>query len=386
MTASPTTIKTKPLSAWRARATCLALATALGLMAHADAQPPTTLQTTPLSIGQLGETQAENPADERETDATSIHQTNLAPSGSNLRLTLDLATRFTWDDTRDEAANTSFVGVDLLHVFSGSSGDRATLTVQGFFTHADASSVVPQPREEAGEWFLEYRILNLNINLLDQSRLNLRLGHFELPFGLEQNINTNGTLRQFSHVANLGFKTDWGASLNGILHGVDYEVGLTRGSGNEWLNRERPWIVSGRLGVKPKAGLSVGVAGFSGEVLDINTTVRRERLGLDVEQELGPLTLLGEVSLGHDEDREVFNTLAEVNWRTRHEDLLVYLQHRFFDIDTPNQDDPATGFAFGARWIASTHWALSAAVEQDTDQPAGSARGRRWMMQARYRF
>lgn len=386
MAVSPTAVKAQHPGGWRTSAARLAIAASMGIAAQATAQP----QTTPLSIGLLGETQTERPAHafetEFETDAPSLDRANLAPSASDLRITLDLSTRFTWDDTRDEAANTSFVGVDLLHVFSGPAGDRATLTIQGFFTRADSALVVPTPGEEPGEWFFDHRISNLNIYLLDQSRLNLRLGHFEIPFGLEQNINTNGTLQQFSNVANLGHKADWGASVNGMVNGVDYEVALTRGSGNQWLDRERPWIVSGRLGVRANAGLSWGASVFSGEVLETNTTVRRERIGVDAEQKLGPFTLLGELSIGRDEGREVFNTLAEVNWRTSHEDLLVYLQHRFFDVDTPTQDDPSTSFTLGALWSPDTHWALSAAVQQDTDQPAGSVRGRRWIMQVRYRF
>ena len=357
---------------------------ALGLGLAAEATPPP--QTTLLSIDGLGEAERPPRADAPKTPDGVLGHEAVAPMGSDLRVTLDLATRVTWDDTRNEATSSSFVGVDLLHVFSGPSGDRATLTLQGYLTHVDTPPGASTPGVDGGDWFFNHRILNLNINLLDRGRLNLRVGHFEIPFGLEQDVNTNGTLRQYTHVQNLGVKADWGASVNGVLNGVEYEAGLTRGSGNEWLNRGRPWIASGRVGVRPSAGLSVGVSAFSGEVLTANNTVRRERVGVDAAKELGPLTLLGELSTGRNEGRDVWSTLGEVNWQTNREDLLVYVQHRHLDIDTPANDDPAASFTLGARWAPDNHWALSAAVEQDTDQPSGLTRDRRLVTQVRYRF
>ena len=56
-------------------------------------------------------------------------------------------------------------------------------------------------------------------------RFNIKMGHFEMPYGIEHTINSNGTLRQFS--TNLGTKVDWGVTFNGtcffmkLVWGVD---------------------------------------------------------------------------------------------------------------------------------------------------------------------
>ncbi len=344
--------------------------------------------TTLLTLDTLGEPPltSATPTDSAPPSNAWTNPQRLAPSTSDLRVTLDLSTRFIWDDARGEAANLSSVGLDLLHVFSGPAGDRATLTVQGYFTHDDTPTGASGTGLQRGEIFFEHRILNLNLTLLSRGRLNLRVGHFEIPHGLEQDLNTNGTLRQFTHSQNLGLKADWGASLNGVLHGVDYEAALTRGSGNEWLDRGDPWIASARVGVQPRAGTTLGLSVLSGEILLDTATVRRERVAVDAAQNLGPLTLLAEASVGRDENRDGQALLGELNWRTPPEDLLAYLQYRVFNRTLTAGSDPLTTAVVGARWAPDAHWALSAAVEIDTDAPAGLARGRRLVTQVRYRF
>ncbi len=58
----------------------------------------------------------------------------------------------------------------------------------------------------------------------------VRIGHFEIPYGIEHAINTNGTLRNYRHSANLGIKADWGLAINGETTSFEYEVSASRGS------------------------------------------------------------------------------------------------------------------------------------------------------------
>ncbi|MCH7720287.1 MAG: hypothetical protein IH988_04770, partial [Planctomycetes bacterium] len=263
----------------------------------------------------------------------------------NLRLTLDLSSRVTLSTRRGKVGSEQVIGLDLHKVFSDASGDWGTLRLQPYLTRIDNLAPRAPFFEDDDDWELAFRFFDFNYTRVDRGRLNFRIGHFEIPYGLEHLIDTNGTVRQLIPGRNLGLKADWGVSANGVLPYFDYELALTRGTGNEFFHRRGPFTVAGRIGTPRDRNVILGMSVFHGRVwspaavgqwrsglrppsrveADRGLTdtaggrgrddiLRRTRFGIDVQWYLGTFGMLAEVSFGRDYNQDVFNGLAEINW------------------------------------------------------------------------
>ncbi|MGB0714407.1 MAG: hypothetical protein ACPGXK_00920 [Phycisphaerae bacterium] len=337
--------------------------------------------------------------------------------GSNLRLTLDLSSRVVYNARTGHAASLNFIGFDLHKVISDADGDWGTLTLQGYTTNINNLNPHPPFFEDDDDWDFVPRIFDFNFTRLARGRFNIRVGHFELPYGLEQIINTNGTLYDFVHGRNLGVKADWGVTVNGVIENIEYEVALTRGSGIEYSGRGSPWIVSGRIGSSRYENFIVGASFMHGEVqspMGLRTwrsglklpsrvdrvlgrttsqpnrgnegVIRRTRAGMDFQWYLGPLGLFGEFSAGRDFNQDVFNALGELNWRSDDDALFLYSQMLVFAQRFGRGWDNALQSKTGMRWMLDNHWALSLQYIQDLATFEGGKHNRLVEMQVRYRF
>ncbi len=307
----------------------------------------------------------------------------------NLRFTVDLAERPIYSEHSGLFSNAFFLGIDLHKVFSNSEGDWGTLTLQPFLTRLDGVRRRPPFFDDAHDWELVYRICNFNYTKYGEGRRNIRIGHMEVPYGLEQVINTNGTLRDYIHGRNIGVKGDWGVSLNGETDEGEYEVALLRGSGNEWRRREDPYLVAGRIGTPRGEPISIGMSALYGDVYRYTgptPTVRRSRIGVDFITGKGPFTVMGDVSIGRDPGTSVVNTVFEIDWHNRHETWLVYNQMLFFNLDLPTGWDTNAINVLGVRWTPDNHWALSGQWSQDITSFAGNSSTGVFALQVRYRF
>ncbi|MDG2423687.1 MAG: hypothetical protein P8M22_06900 [Phycisphaerales bacterium] len=313
----------------------------------------------------------------------------LGPIADNLRFTIDLSGRFEWNSRRREWGITQFYGFDLYKVFSGKEGDWGILLLQGFATRIN--NVQPHPWFFNGstDWEFVYRIFNFNYTGLAGGRFNVKVGHFEMPFGLEMLLDTNGTLRNVDTARNLGIKADWGVTLNGVIGHLEYEVGLGRGSGNEWRAAGSPYEFVGRIGTAREEPWVFGLSGFYGDLYRPNVpgnTIQRRRIGLDASWFGGPVDVMSQMSFGLDNDDTVINSLVELGWKPFSEGLMVYLQlrqdSRQFEQDWSTQVQTRLGF----EWAPDRHWVLSAEWVQNLvnfeDQPADAT----IRLQARYRF
>ncbi|MDY6862020.1 MAG: porin [Thermodesulfobacteriota bacterium] len=150
----------------------------------------------------------------------------------------------------------------------------------------------------------------------------LKVGHFDIPFGLEPLIDTHPTLFQTQALKNIGFKRDWGASLNGSFPLFDYELSATIGSGDAakiW-RKDGSHLLAGRIGT-PHENFQYGFSFLYGEVLQAlyddflsNKTVLRKRIGFDGQYKYKSYLIKGEVSYGRDEDRDVLGSFLEVDY------------------------------------------------------------------------
>lgn len=292
----------------------------------------------------------------------------LGTLGDNMRVALDMSTRFSVATDGRDAVTQEFVGLDLHKVLSGVSSDWGTLRLQPYAARTD--------RDGRHDWKLEYRFLDFNLTSLARNRLNLRVGHFEVPYGLEYLVDTNGTLRDTIVRRNLGLKSDWGTSLNGVLPAVEYETALMRGSGNDYSGRGDPFLIAGRVGSPREAALVVGLSAFYGRVQDPDairvtsseraaTVVRRTRLGVDAQLELGRFALLAEASGGRDFGRDVANELVELDWPGQGERLGTYVQARSFAERLVPGWTVSTEAVVGARYDWARGWSLSGQFTHD---------------------
>jgi hypothetical protein len=309
----------------------------------------------------------------------------------NLRWTVEAFTRVSGSTIQDSPVWVNNIGLDLHKVFSGSSGDIGTLTLQFALMRFDNLKRRPYWIEDEDDWEWVTRISNFNFTGLSNGQFNIRAGHIEIPFGLEVPINSNSTLRQLSNAQNLGIKADWGVGFNGTVDPVMYEVVLGRGTGNEYHHRADPYVLAGRIGSATDTELfvgvpSFGVSGFYGETLGNNGLRRNSRVGLDAQYYIGSYGIMAETSLGKDEGREVLNQFLELNWVLPDESLMAYVQPRLRLLKNNGQWQDRFNLTFGARWTSDNHWALSLQFAQDVTVVDGFQREGIGSLQLRYRY
>ncbi len=305
----------------------------------------------------------------------------------NLRWDLDVSQRVVVDGD-GEVGSLGALGLDLRNVFAGDDGsDLVTILLQPYLLRGDGLSPRPGVFEEDHEYAVQWRIFNANLRLLEGGDANLRVGHFEIPFGLEQNLDTNGTLRRTPHVANFGFVADWGATLNGELDAVDYELGWSRGSGNEYLDRGGDGVFSGRIGTPREANSVIGASFVHGDFLRGASTVRRTRAAVDWTTLWRSWTFQAEASHGReDAATDSSRLLVEANWTNPHETHLAWLQLLHTTHHRSGSSDHSTEARLGYRARVSRDWTLSAQVTQPLDQAGGVDAPTSLSLQLRFRL
>jgi len=323
-----------------------------------------------------------------------------------LRLTVDLAGRGILSTRKGKASAVHFVGFDLYKVFSTETSDIGTLIAQGYLTKLNDVGKHPPFFEGPDDWDYVSRIFNFNYTGIADERFNIKIGHFEVPYGLEQPINTNGTLRDMTHPGNLGIKADWGFTFNGDFPDFDYEVGLSRGTGIEYYDRGNPYALAGRIGTPRDRTTIVGASFFHGKVSNsrvvglykmgladpsgvgsLEGITRRTRVGLDLQHFFeSEWSLLGQVDYGRDYEQNIFNGLLEFDYEDPDERFLIFLQGTLYARRFHDGWDEAITSNLGIRYTPDNHWAISTMYRQILTTWFGTPRDSILFLQLRYRF
>lgn len=264
---------------------------------------------------------------------SDANMTNLL--GENGRWSMDLSTRVNKNTALNLSNTMHVVGLDIHKVLSSKHSDIGTLTFQPYLVKLN--NVHPHPFffDNENDTKLTWRIANFNYTAISQGKFNIRVGHFEIPFGLEYQIDTNGTLRQLTY-SDRGIKADWGLSINGILPNMEYEVALTRGSGNDYRNTGNPQIFSGRLGTLRNRNLITGFSWFYGDVLGANGIINRKKIAVDALYYYYQWQFMFESSLGKTAENNILNLFAEAMWRNPRENLNAYIQVGYQNTENDN--------------------------------------------------
>jgi hypothetical protein len=206
-------------------------------------------------------------------------------------------------------------------------------------------------------------------------------------------------------------------SINGVLPQFEYEVALTRGTGNEFFHRGEPFALTGRIGTPRDRNFVLGFSAFHGRVWSrgavgqwrsgleppsqaqvargmTNTSggrgrsdvLRRTRFGVDVQWYFGSVGVLAEASFGRDYNQDVFNGLAEMNWSNPDDRWFVYTQARVFAQRFDRGWDSAAQSVVGVRYRPDNHWSLSVQYSQDIETMSDAPRDGTIIVQTRYRF
>ncbi|MBB65054.1 MAG: hypothetical protein CMO81_08315 [Waddliaceae bacterium] len=347
-----------------------------------------------------------------ETQSYKQHSSYWDSVQDNLRVALDISTRAAYNSNVDDMFYTQFIGVDLHKVFSSpQKGDWATVVLQLYATRIDwPGSMKPFFFNRNHEWKFVPRITTINFTGIPgtQGSFNIKIGHFELPFGLETQYDTNGTLHDYMHMSNLGAKVDWGFTINGVCDKWEYETGLSRGSGIDFDSSGHPWLITGRAGhsfnkvfqagfsylfgkVKNPPAASLYRSGLSaGQLLTdsrgLDGMVKRYRLGFDCIYGWKKWTFQGELTCGEDFSQNVCNNLVEVNWQNGMSEWLFYSQVLNFNQDFTSGWDSAFSSKLGAQWTPDNRWELSAQLEQQISNFFNASRATIITVQGRARF
>jgi len=308
--------------------------------------------------------------------------TPTVPWADNLRFAIDLSSRVSHFDRADETGYTNVAGLDLHKVFTGHNGDIGTLIVQLYWTRIDNLIMRPGFFDGPDDSELVYRIVNFNYTGLGPQAPHFRVGHFEIPYGLEHIINTNGTLRDYTHGRNLGVKADWGVTINGELPDLEYEVSYSLGGGQEAERKDGSFVWAGRAGTPRDDNAVYGIAFYHAEL----KRVERNRLGLDAQWYYNLWGLFGQLDIGEDGDNDVLNGVLELNWRNPREELLVFLQNQYFSTDRNDGEQDALRHNLGVRYTPDSHWEFAAMYQHDSEVFSGASKERIFNLQARYRF
>lgn len=224
-----------------------------------------------------------------------------------------------YSDDLHKMAGRNSVGFLLFGTFSGSEGQLGDVNVQGratyynnLFTHGSLMPVEGTEKFHALKWELHNAYLRMRAL---PPMGNVRVGHFYVPFGLQPWIDTHGTLLQGPAEEFIGMERDWGISVDGQNEIVEYQAGLTRGSGMEYFQRNDNYAFAGKLST-PRIGQHVndwlGISYLIGRIYDPmaverlyhmgikRNIVQRWRVGIDGQKIVGPARLRFEVSGGKD--------------------------------------------------------------------------------------
>ncbi|MBM3788863.1 MAG: hypothetical protein FJW35_00775 [Acidobacteria bacterium] len=246
-------------------------------------------------------------------------------------------------------------GFEVLKKFSTETSTVAAFNVQFRLVRRDSYISVQNDMEGASRegFFPEYHNVYLDLYnvfnpLLGDSarsrhvgRFNLRLGRFYLPFGLNLQTDTHGTLLQLSNERNFGFERDWYAGFYGSLsRDLNYDAYYMLGSGYYPRFHGQSGLLGARLSLgnrfQNQYGIEGGVSVAAGERIAGHSAVRSRpvdaqmgesaivptlRLGLDTRYTRplwsGTMALATELSGGEDAGEAVFANLHQFEYLAR---------------------------------------------------------------------
>jgi hypothetical protein len=205
--------------------------------------------------------------------------------GDNFAFKKEIMSEFD-SDADGSGASRQSVGFEMLKKFADSTSTVASFDFQGRLVRRDGYNPVPNDMEGVGRqgWVFEYHNLYLDFYnvfnpLMGESgrarsvgKFNFRIGRFYVPFGLNLQTDTHGTLLQLSNGDNFGFDRDWYAGFWGAINKhLNYDAYYLAGSGYDLKFKGQSGLGAVRISLSNKYsseyGLEGGISVIGGERL-----------------------------------------------------------------------------------------------------------------------
>jgi hypothetical protein len=312
----------------------------------------------------------------------------------SLEIAFDLSMRIVEKSGGSGTGHVNWVGIDLIDQLHWDGFPIATILVQAYAVEVKDLPATPIIFDDSRDWQLQWRFVYLDFDRWSHKGISWKVGHFQVPFGLEWTSDTTGTLRQYTNAKNLGVKADWGMSAHGTVDGLDYEVAVTRGSGNEYRDVSDNHLFAVRIGASPGHNLSYGVSYFDAQLTGQDAPIGmstfpkpdRVRYGVDARWNFPGFQLLGECSRGTNDDLDVWSALLEANIHGPDERNLAYLQTVGSATKGVSDWDERVQAHLGVKRLIGPSLSLEAQWTHDLELPGNAPLGDTGVLQIRYRF
>jgi len=305
-----------------------------------------------------------------------------------------LSSRYSFELEKAEGRNSA--GFILFGTFSGPDGQIGDMNMQFRTTYyndqfAYGKKMNREYTDKSDDFEVELHNAYLRLRALPPM-LNVRIGHFYVPYGIQPWIDTHGTLLQSPAMEFSGLDRDWGVAIEGQNDKLEYQLGLTRGSGMEYFERDNNFALAGKLST-PRIGQHLddwlGISFLVGRIFDPMAVerlrgwdmdekadkfngdiVKRWRTGIDGQKIVGPTRLRFEISTGKDAGKEnVLGEFFEVKYALgKSNRWSTYFQAENFtqDINRGRRDSNTT-LRGGLTYGFSANYNLQFVVSQDID-------------------
>lgn len=185
--------------------------------------------------------------------------------------------------------------LNIKYTYANESGDRLLAFVQ-----------IPYSSHINSDMFLEHYGDAYLIVKGSLQQPNIRIGRFDIPFGLIKNFDSHTTLLPQLFDKSLGLKKDIGAEVFGFYKIFTYDVSFTQGFNSFDMPRnDKP--ITARIGIETDA--------IKGGVSYLNATHSMDgemkRIGIDFEKNINPIVIRGEVVFGKDPDGKGFTVMLD---------------------------------------------------------------------------
>ncbi len=289
---------------------------------------------------------------------------------SNFGFRKEIMSEFTFDQDGNAASRQS-LGFEVLKKFSTETSTLASFNFQGRMVRRDGFNPVMNDMEGQSRpgWAFEYHNVYLDFyNVLNPllgserkgknaGRFNIRAGRFYVPFGLNTQTDTHGTVLQLSNEDNFGFERDWYVGMRGMVNRhFNYDAYYMVGSGYALRYNGQRGLAALRLSLagqySARYGLEGGLsviagdrlaAGHGGKIRPVST----QRIGLDGRYRhavnRGTLTFTNEISGGLDARNSVFTELHEGEYLHASRRWGLATQYRRFWQDPTGVDASVVG-------------------------------------------
>ena len=310
-----------------------------------------------------------------------------------------LSGRYSFDLGKVEGRNSA--GFILFGTFSGPDGQIGDLNVQFRAAYYNDQFAYGQKMnrdytDKSNVFKAELHNAYLRLRALPPM-LNVRFGHFYVPYGIQPWIDTHGTLLQSPAMEFIGLDRDWGVGIEGQNDKLEYQLALTRGSGMDYFERDNNFALAGKLST-PRIGQHIddwlGISFLVGRIYDpmgvdrlrswdmeekadkfSGNIVQRWRTGIDGQKIIGPARLRFEITGGEDANKEgVLGQFLELKYALgKNNRWSAYLQGENLtqNINRPNNRGSDTTVRGGLTYSFSANYNIQFVVSRDLNTVFG---------------